>query len=159
MRNEKTMLNTFMPINEKEWEARLFIDEAIKNKAEYTLEAVARALSGKSKIKFAYAEKEKPFEHRDHISGDEGKWITKTEKFAIEAKMDEFVFYGNTEMQLWLKIIDFWAGKVTVFPCGGASFPNEKLTCVHEDENNKTTILTQTQFPLANLMPIDKNKG
>lgn len=133
MRSENKILNTFMPISEKEWEARLFIDEAIKNKVEYTLEALARALSGKSKIKFTYAEKAKPFENTENIQGDDGKWVTKTQKFAIEIKMDEFVFYGNTETQLWLKIIDFWAGKVTVWPCGGAGFPNEKYTCVHED--------------------------
>jgi hypothetical protein len=59
MRSEKQMLDSFMPLHEKEWEARLFIDEAIKNKTEYTLEAIARALSGKSNIKFVYAEKDK----------------------------------------------------------------------------------------------------
>lgn len=134
MRNEKEMLDSFIPLHEKEWEARLFIDEAIKNKTDYTLETIARALSGKSNIKFAYAKKDKPFEHTEHIEGDDKKWITKTSKYGIQAKMRPFVFYGNTKTDLWLKIIDFWAGKTTVFSCGGASFPNQKFTCVHEDD-------------------------
>lgn len=134
MRNEKEMLDSFIPLHEKEWEARVFIDEAIKNKTDYTLETIARALSGKSNIKFAYAKKDKPFEHTQHIEGDDKKWITKTNKYGIQARMREFIFYGNTKTDLWLKIIDFWTGNITVFPCGGASFPNQKFTCVHEDD-------------------------
>lgn len=128
MRNEKEMLNSFMPIEEKEWEARLFIDEAIKNKTEYNLEAIARSLSGAYNIEFDYAEKDKPFEYTEHIQGDSKKFITNTNKYRVKAKMREFVFYGNKKVDIWLRIIDFWAGKVTIFPCGGACFPNETLT-------------------------------
>ena len=81
MRNEKEMLNSFMPLHEKEWEARLFIDEAIKNKAEYLLEATARALCGVHKIRISYAEENKPFSHSEHIEGDDGKWVVKTKEF------------------------------------------------------------------------------
>lgn len=134
MRNQNQMLDSFMPLHEKEWEARLFIDEAIKSKTEYTLEAIARALSGTNNINFSYSEKDKPFEHMEHIKGDDEKWITKTNKFKIEARMREFIFRGNTKTDIWLKIIDFWAGNVTVFPCGGASFPNEKFTTVNNED-------------------------
>lgn len=134
MRNQKEMSDSFIPLQEKEWEARVFIDEAIKNKTDYTLETIARALSGKCNINFTYAEKDKPFEYTEHIEGDDKKWITKTSKYGIQARMRQFIFYGNTKTDLWLKIIDFWAGKTTVFPCGGASFPNEKFTCVYEDD-------------------------
>ena len=48
-------------------------------------------------------------------------------EFGIEARMMEFIFYGNTKIEVWLNIIDFWAGKVTMFPCGGARFPNEDI--------------------------------
>lgn len=122
MRNTKQMLNSFMPKHEKEWEAKLIIDEAIKSNAEYKLEAIARALSGKNEVKFSYTNKDKPFEQTEHICGNDEKWIEKTSKYLIEARMREFVFYGNSEIDIWLKVIDFWAGKVTIFPCGGANF-------------------------------------
>lgn len=134
MRNEKKLLDSFMPLHEKEWESRVFIDEAIKSKSEYTLEAVARALSGLYNIELSYAEKDSPFKYTEHIESDSGQWLTKTKNYGIRAKMREYYFYGNIKIDIWLKVIDFWAGKVSIFPCGGASFPNEKFTCVHEDD-------------------------
>lgn len=134
MRKQNQMLSAFMPRHEKEWEARLFIDEAIKSKVEYHLEAIAKALSGKDEIKLDYTTEDKPFIHTDHIEGDDGKWTTKSKKYRIEARMREFVFHGNKEIEIWLKVIDFWAGREVCFPCGGASFPNAKVKCTHEDE-------------------------
>lgn len=128
------MLNSFMPKHEKEWEARLFIDEAIKNKAEYTLEAVARALSGKHRIEVAYGTKEKPFERKYHIKGDDDKWIEQTKKYLFEAKMREFVVHANTLTGIWLAIIKFWTEDKTIWPCGGAAFPNEQVECVNRNQ-------------------------
>ena len=146
MRNEKEMLNSFMPLHEKEWEARLFIDSAIKNKSEYTLEAIARALSGKKKLSLRYCEDKKPFEFTEHLQGDgEGNvWIKQTRQYRIQMKMEEYCFFGNNMIEIWLKIIDFWAGKVSIFPCGGAGFPNEKVTC---DEHEFKTLNHDPQTP------------
>lgn len=124
MRNEKNMLDAFMPLHEKEWESRLFIDEAIKNKTEYHLETIARALSGKHTIKFSHADKNKPFKHVKHIESDSKGYVTKTKNYKIEARMNGFVFYGNNKIEVWLKVIDFWAGRKKIWPCGGASEPN-----------------------------------
>lgn len=123
MRNQSNLLNSFLPEHEKEWDARLFIDDAIKTKVEYDLESIARALSGNAKIRLEY----KPthdsfFEHTEHIEADDKSWIKVTKKYKIEARMMEYVFYGNTKTDIWLRVIDFWAGKKTIFPCGGAGF-------------------------------------
>ena len=132
MRNEKDMLNAFMPPSEKNFEARLFIDEAIKNKAEYTLEAVARALSGPCAISVSNAKEGSPYKNTEHIKGDDGEWVSVTNQYSMVAKMNEFVFYGNKKTELWLRIIDFWAGREAQWPCGGASFPNEDLSNMAE---------------------------
>lgn len=112
-----------MPEHEKEYEARLMIDEAIKEKTEYHLEAIARMLSGKNKIRWHYA-KEEPIEHVESFEDVNGNWFQVKHKHAIEARMREFVFYGNSRTEIFLKIIDFWAGKKTIFPCGGSSISN-----------------------------------
>lgn len=121
MRNENMLLNEFVPMHEKEWDARLFIDDAIKTKAEYKLESIARALTGSRLIEFDYANSEQFLENTEHIEGNNGVWIEKTTKYKLRARMKEYHFYGNNKIELWLKIIDFWAGKTSIFPCGGAS--------------------------------------
>ena len=133
MRNEMKMLNSFMPLREKEWEARLFIDEAIKNKAEYTLEAVARALAG-VKIEIFYGTQEKPFEYKRHIRGDDDRWIEKTEKYLYQATMRGFVFHANTKIGIWLQVIEFWTEKKVIWPCGGAFLPNSAFDIKPKDD-------------------------
>lgn len=126
MRNQNEMIDCFMPKHEKEWESRLFIDKAIKDSTEYHLEAIARALTGKYKIRLSCAEKDNPFIKTEHIQGDDEKWIVKTKKYLWEAKFDSYIIYGRNRIDIWLKIISFWAAKESIFPCGAASFPNEK---------------------------------
>ena len=126
MRKLNDLGNSFIPKHEKEWEARLFIDSAIKGSVEYQLEAIARALSGRHEIRINTTVDSHLFLNKEDIQGDDGKWISKTSKYPIEARMDAFVFYGKNETQIWVKIIDFWAGNESIYPCGAASFPNEK---------------------------------
>lgn len=124
MRKTNEMLNTFMPQPEKDWEAKLFIDQAIKAQAEYALECVARALSGAYDIQLEYKTQDEPFEDTEHIKGDDGSWIQKTGKYKLRAKMREFTFYGNKPIDLWVKIIHFWTVNQTIMPCGGAQYKN-----------------------------------
>lgn len=128
MRNEQKMINSFMPIHEKEYEARLFIDEAIKGKVEYQLQAMARALSGNNKIRLRYSNNEEQVESIEQVKGDCGTYVRVSKKWAIEARLREFAFYGNNEIQIWLEIINFWAGKTTIFPCGGSFINTETIT-------------------------------
>lgn len=79
MRNEIDLLNSFEPIHEKEYEARLFIDKAIKNSTEFHLEAIARALSGNYELKTSKANG-KPFEKTEHINSDDGQYWVHNEK-------------------------------------------------------------------------------
>lgn len=119
MRNQQEMINSFMPTHEKEWEARLLVDKAIKGQSEYQLEAIARALSGKNEIKFEYeAPLNKP---TFHVCGDDGTWIKETKQFKISAKMGSYCFYANTKAGIWLEIIKFWIEKESVFPCGAVT--------------------------------------
>ncbi|WP_395762448.1 hypothetical protein [Elizabethkingia anophelis] len=46
MRNLKTVANNFIPKHEKEWDARLFVDEAIKSHSEIYLEIIKFWISG-----------------------------------------------------------------------------------------------------------------
>jgi hypothetical protein len=124
MRKQNNLLDSFLPKHEKEWESRLFIDEAIKNSVEFHLETIARALCGKYEIKLKKAH-ERPFERTEHIEGDCKSWIRKTERFEWEASFDCWVIYGKNKTQMWLNIIDFWAGKQTVFPSGATGYRNE----------------------------------
>jgi hypothetical protein len=137
MRDQNGLLNSFVPQYEKDWDARLYIDEAIKSQAEYHLQTIARALSGKHDIRLNYADKDKPIDRTQHIEGDDGTWIKKTTKHLIEARMDSFVFYGNDITQIWIQVIDFWIGKKMIWPCGGAAYPNraknlEQSTPTHD---------------------------
>lgn len=133
MRKLNDLGNCFIPKHEKEWEARLFIDSAIKGSVEYQLEAIARALSGRHEIRFTPADESNPFINKEDIQGDDGKWVSKTSEYQIEARMDSFIFYGKNKIQIWTKIIDFWAGKESIFPCGSASFPNEDFNVVSKE--------------------------
>lgn len=126
MRNEIDLLNSFEPIHEKEYEARLFIDKAIKNSTEFHLEAIARALSGNYELKTSKANG-KPFEKTEHINSDDGDWVKKTEKFEWEIRFGSYVLFGKNKIDLWLKVIEFWGAKESIFPCGGAYFPNNKV--------------------------------
>ena len=126
MRKQIQLLNDFVPLHEKEWEAMLLIDEAIKSKAEYALESIARMLSGANEVSLSFAQEMLPFERTEHIETDKKEWVQKTTEHLIEAKMREFVFYGNSRTEIWLQIIDFWAGKQTMWPCGGANFNTNK---------------------------------
>lgn len=116
------LFTSFIPSLEKEWEAKLFIDEAIKNNVEFHLEAIARALCGSYSIKFEYAERDNYFERTETIKDDNGNYFGRTEKFKIKAYMKEFIFYADNRISIWLQIINFWAGECTIFPCGGANF-------------------------------------
>ena len=116
MRKLTDLLDTFMPLAEKEWSARLFTDEAVKGYTQVHLEVIARALCGKYDISLLKATNQ-PFECTEHIQGDCGKWIEKTEKFEWEASFGKWKVYGKNKTQIWLKIIDFFAGKQSLFPC------------------------------------------
>lgn len=126
MRKQIQLINDFVPLHEKEWEAMLLIDEAIKSKVEYALETLARTLSGANVISLSFAQEPLPFERIEHIETDKKEWVEKTTEHLIEAKMREFVFYGNNRTEIWLRIIDFWAGKQAIWPCGGANFNTNK---------------------------------
>lgn len=121
MRDQSNLINAFIPLHEKKWEASLFSDKAIKSSVEYHLETLARALSGRTQLIIRMAEKDRPFEQVNHIQSDDGNWIVKTEKYKWMCKIDEFRVYGINKIQLWLNVIDFWAGRTIKFPCGGAS--------------------------------------
>ena len=126
MRNQIDLINNFMPIYEKEWESQLFIDKAIKDKAEYHLESIARALSGIYQLEISRSEN-KPFKVTEHIRSDDGEFIEKTERYEWAVKFDAYTLYGKNKLQIWLKIIDFWAGNCMIKPCGGASLPNKNI--------------------------------
>lgn len=138
MRNEKQLLDSFTPEHEKEWDARLFIDSAVKNKVEFTLEVLARALSGKYEIKWNYSQG-KDFSQVEHIETDNKKWVTVTKHFKIEARMSSYIFYGNSKTDIYLKIIDFWAGKQGIFPCGAASLPNREFEVKEKAKKKSST--------------------
>lgn len=125
MRENNKLLQSFMPKHEKEWDARLFIDTAIKGNVEYQTQVLARALSGRYDIKIVHAKDER-FTQTRHVLSDEGDYFKVTESFKLQAKVSSYVFYGNNMTELWLKIIGFWAVQEGVFPCGGAAFPSEK---------------------------------
>lgn len=121
MRDQSNLINEFIPLHEKKWEASLFSDKAIKSSVEYHLEILARTLSGRTELIIRMAEKDHPFEQINHIQSDNGDWIVKTEKYKWMCNIGEFRVYGINKIQLWLNVIDFWAGRTTKFPCGGAS--------------------------------------
>lgn len=127
MRNLKTTYDALVPKHEKEWDAKLLIDSALKNDVEHKLQIMAHALSGKYKISFEKSpHKDKLHKNEVHTSGDCGSFVKTTTKHKLLAKLQSedsgYVFYGNNNTQIYLQIIDFWAGKCSVFPCGGAQF-------------------------------------
>lgn len=136
MRNQQNMINTFMPMHEKEWESRLFIDEAIKGKAEYHLEAIARALAGKNEIRFDVASKEKPHIVPNQIKTDSGRYVTVTNKYLYSVSvMNAFHVYANSMTEVWIEIIKGYAGaSPMVFPCGGAFFPNREFEVSRKED-------------------------
>lgn len=133
MREQKKLLDSFLPKNESEWEARLFIDSSIKQNVEFTLEVLAKALSGVNEIRFkTYQE---PLTHIIYQETDENTFPKKTIHYTMQARIDTHVFFGNNKIQLLCQIIDFWAGKQSIFPCGGAYFPNSEISKRYSDFN------------------------
>lgn len=131
MRSTTDLLNSFLPKHEKEWDARLFVDQAIKESTERQLEILARALSGICEIRIKVHQE--PQEQVTYADTDCNTFPKKTIKYTHEAYVDTYVFFGNNKTQLYLQIIDFWAGKVSIFPCAGASFPNSEISSKYSD--------------------------
>jgi len=135
MRIQKRLLDSFLPKHEGEWDARLFIDSAIKQNVEFTLEILTKALSGVNEIKFTFHQE--PQEHFIYQETDEKTFPKYTFKYLCEAKVDSYCFFGKNKIQLLTQIIDFWAGKESVYPCGGAYFPNSEISTRFEDLSKK----------------------
>jgi hypothetical protein len=133
MRDTKNVLESLMPMHEKEWDARLFIDSAIKGNADRQLQIIARALSGRHPIRFERTPDE-GYVSTKHQKDEHGNYFKVVENFKILAKMDKYIFYGNSNAEIWLKIIGFWLVKETVFPCGGAAFPCNRAEVVFKQE-------------------------
>ena len=86
MREQKRLLDSFLPKNESEWDAKLFIDSSIKQNVEFTLEVLAKALSGVNEVRFKFHQ-----ESQSHIiyqETDENTFPKKTITYTIEAKVD-----------------------------------------------------------------------
>lgn len=131
MREQKRLLDSFLPKHESEWDARLFIDSSIKQNVEFHLEILAKALSGINEIKYTFHQE--PHSHIIYQETDKGTFPEYTLKYLCEAKVSSYCFFGKNKIQLLTQIIDFWAGKESVFPCGGAYFPNSKFSTKFED--------------------------
>ncbi|AQX86110.1 hypothetical protein I6H88_06655 [Elizabethkingia bruuniana] len=129
MRNLKTVANNFIPKHEKEWDARLFVDEAIKSQSEDWLEIICRALSGSNEIKISKST-DRRFEKTRWIKADDGNYFNVTETFQYRCTMDRFVFHGNSHSEIYLEIIKFWISG-SIFPCAGAFKSNKS-----KDENS-----------------------
>jgi hypothetical protein len=142
MREQKILLDSFVPKHESEWDAKLFIDSSIKQNVEFTLEVLARALSGVNEVRFEFHQEAKS--HFIYQETDEGTFPKKTIQYTVEARVDSYCFFGNNKTQVLCQIIDFWAGKQGVFPCGGAHFPNsevsKKFSDLHQRKFNENDI-------------------
>lgn len=123
MRDMKYMFRDFVPLNEIEWQSRKFIDGAIKSKIELQLEVIARALSGSQKIKIRYSD-DPMFKRIDHIKADNGKWFEVTKNYKWEVSFGRHSLCGINKIDMWLKVIEFWAANERLYPCGGASHPS-----------------------------------
>lgn len=119
MRNPIDLLNSLSSNTEKKWDARLFIDSAVKQSVGFHLGVIANALCGPYKIRFEKATKVL-FENTEYHRTDGGEYVKVTTEYQYMATFDKWVFYGNNKISVLTKIIDFWAGKETVFPCGAA---------------------------------------
>ena len=124
MRTQVELLSQILSPEEKEWEARLFVDEAIKSSVEFELQKIAKALSGG--CYFLIEESDVGFEDMCYIKGDDKNYhkVTERRKFCISMKTSDsgWIFYADNRIGLWLKVIDFWAGKQTIFPCASTSW-------------------------------------
>jgi len=122
MRDLKTAFDAIANTNEKLWDSRLFIDKALKNETEHTLGIIAKALAGRYKIVFN--SQDAPYEKTEDICGDNSAWVKVTTKHKLMVNMrDEdsgYVFYGNNKIEIFVQIINFWAGRCSIFPCAGA---------------------------------------
>jgi hypothetical protein len=125
MRDKMQMFDDFIPENEKDYDGRLFVDNAVKQNAAHQLETIARALSGKYPIEIQPC-KDEPFENRYYVKADDGTWPTQTVKYKFRGKMGSFHFYAQTRAGIYLAVIKFWIEDVVMFPCGAASIQNPK---------------------------------
>ena len=135
MREQNKLLDSFLPKHEKEWDARLFIDSSIKQNVEFTLGVLAQALSGVNEIRWQhYQDVQSQVIYQET---DEKTFPKKTIHYNLEARVDTYVFVGNNKIEVLCKIIDFWAGKQSLFPCGGAYFPNSEISKRFSDLHDK----------------------
>lgn len=125
MRSTLDMAYSFMPQNEKEYEAVLFVDEAIREKVEYHLAALARALCGPKNMNIEYAGPSDTdrFEHTEHKQDNLGGWHELTSRYKYRILFGhnrEYTVYGTNLTQAYLRLIDWFAGDCMCFPCMGA---------------------------------------
>lgn len=155
MREQNKLLNAFLPKHESEWDARLFIDSAIKQSAEFTLDTIAKALSGVNEIRWkTYQE---PQSHVIYQETDEDTFPKKTIKYTIEARIDTYVFFGFNKIEVLCQIINFWAGKQSVFPCGGAYFPNSEISKRYSDLTDQKFSVDELQILQSKVHEITGN--
>ena len=120
MRELISMYNNLVDNGTKQYEAKKFVDSAIKGAVEQQLETLARALSGSYKIHLEKSSINKPFEITNHIKTDEGKYVKKTLTYKYRARIDCYCVHAQTRIGIWLAVIGFWTEDQTLYPCGWA---------------------------------------
>lgn len=121
MRDLKKIYDNSVSESEKEWDAVMFVDKAIKTSVEIELEILARVLCGREKFEIIEATKEEDLFVRTHAQVDGlGGVATIVTKHKMLCKMRFVKFWGDNKAQIYTQIIDFYMSGRN--PCSSAIF-------------------------------------